>query len=1027
MRKHKLKNLLLAAVVAVTTIFSSVQPMSGNMATVEAAVSYPKQAVNFTAYTTDKNLAESGSSIIGLTAAGTTAENWEIVYVSDGVYNIVSMNDGKYLTAASDGTVSAASYSGNSPQRWQITGVKKDYDGYYLYYKLTNVYTGTALTYYQGSNAVGVASYTGDGAQLWKLNLYGQQGFSANCVTSSGEKAANIGGVLGKTVYASDASTLAGYLDSTSPLTIVVSGTIDMKSYSNTRIRDYKTIIGAYSGGTIQDCQLRTNDAYGATNDSPSDNIVFRNINFKAVNVEDRILINVWSSRQIWIDHCSFTSSLNRNKDEVGKFIWINTPYDNYYDAKDINRSPDYVTISYCTFKNRYWTVAYGTQNSETTRCRTSLMYNTWDQNVRRCPQIGNGSGHIYNNYFVGTDSGIPDGCAQIIGGDGSTMVSENCRFQSYYGYEIVGDSNYRDSNSYTAKSSSSTPSKLNYSPKYSTTSWAPSSNYGYSLLSGYLSNGIDTKGFCTTYAGAKTSSGYFKYITDSDMSGWVVTKYASPFVSNSFSSAFTSSSSSSGSSSSSSSSTSSSYATFVDGTAVMIKNANSGLYMEVEGGVAANNTNVQQWGASGSASHNTWRLFSAGDGYYYIVSALGDTATYVLDVEGRKNTNGANMDIYTYNGGTNQQFKFVKNSDGSYKILTRVSGDSKGVEIVNAYTTSGANVQQWETNGHACQNWILEEVYDLGVSMSTDKVYTFKNVNSGQLMEIQGGSMADGTNVQQWGDGGYDTQKWYLKSFGSGNYYYIRSQQDGTYVLRAESTSNGGNIAIRPYSTKDSAMLFKFCKKLDGTYTIKTRASMEDCVVEIANASTSSGANVQQWEMNGHACQDWYVNETTASANTSSSSSTASSTDTTYNGTYYIKSVSSGLYLDVYNGLSDNGTNIQQWYYNGYDAQKFQIKGVGDGYYAILTGASGYKSCLDVYNGSAADGANINQWEYWGGDMQLFKIVDNGDGTVSFLTKVSGNASSLDVYGWSSEAGGNIAQWTYSGGNNQRFVLEAS
>ena len=1017
MRKNKLKSMLLAAVVAVTTIFTSVVTMPTNIsATVQAAVTYPKQAVNFTAYTTDKNLTESGTSIVGVSASGILAENWEIVYVSNGVYNIISMNDGKYLTGASDGTVSASTYSGNSPQQWKISGVKKDYDGYYLYYQITNVYTGKALTFYQGDNVVALESYTGDAAQLWKLNLYGQQGFSANCKTSSGEKAATIGGVLGKTVYASNASTLINYLNSTDPLTIVVSGTIDMKSYSNTRIRDNKTIIGAYSGGVLRDCQLRTNDAYGATNDNPSDNIVFRNIDFEAVNVEDRILVNIWSSRQIWIDHCTFNSSLTRAKDEVGKFIWINTPYDNYLDAKDLYRSPDYVTISYCTFTNRYWTVAYGTQNNETTRCRTSLMYNMWSQNVRRCPQIGNGTGHVYNNYFVGSDAGIPDGCAQIIGGDGSTMVSENCRFQAVAGKEILGDTNYRDSNSYTAQNSSATPTALNHSPSKSSTSWKPSSNYGYALISGYLSNGIDTKRFCSTYAGAKTSSNSFKYITDSDMAGWIVTKYSSPFVSNSFSSSYLTSGSSTGTT------TTSSYATFTDGTTFMIKNANSGLYMEVEGGKAANNTNVQQWGANSSTSHNTWRLFAAGDGYYYIVSTLGDTATYVLDVEGKKNTNGANIDIYNYNGGINQQFKFIKNSDGTYKIVTRVSGDSKGVEIINALVTSGANVQQWELNGNACQNWVLEEATDPGVAMSTDKVYTFQNVNSGLLMEVAGGSMTNNANVQQWGDGGYNSQKWFLKAFGSGNYYYVRSQQNPTYVLKAEGSVNGSNIDIMSYSTSDSSMLFKFCKNLDGTYIIKTRASKENCVVEVKDASKSSGANVQQWEKNGHPCQNWKIVETAVATNSDSSTTNI---DTTYNGTYYIKSASSGLYLDVYNGLADNGTNIQQWYYNGYDAQKFKIEGVEGGYYVIKTGASGYTSCLDVTNGSSADSTNIEQWEYWGGDMQLFKIVDNGDGTVSFLTKASGEASALDVYGWSSEAGGNIVQYAYSGYTNQRFVLE--
>ena len=46
-----------------------------------------------------------------------------------------------------------------------------------------------------------------------------------------------------------------------------------------------------------------------------------------------------------------------------------------------------------------------------------------------------------------------------------------------------------------------------------------------------------------------------------------------------------------------------------------MIKNINSGLYMEVDSAKAENGTNVQQWGADTSASHNTWRVLSADDG----------------------------------------------------------------------------------------------------------------------------------------------------------------------------------------------------------------------------------------------------------------------------------------------------------------------------------------------------------------------------------------------------------------------------
>lgn len=151
------------------------------------------------------------------------------------------------------------------------------------------------------------------------------------------------------------------------------------------------------------------------------------------------------------------------------------------------------------------------------------------------------------------------------------------------------------------------------------------------------------------------------------------------------------------------------------------------------------------------------------------------------------------------------------------------------------------------------------------------------------------------------------------------------------------------------------------------------------------------------------------------------SSSAGASSLD----GIYYIKNCSSGLYLDVENGSSEDGANIQQWYYNGYDAQKFKLVSDGSGYYYILTGASGYSSCIDVENGSADDGANIMQWTYWGGDMQKFQIKEVNSGEYAFLTKASSGSGCMDLYEISSDAGANINQWTYWGGSGQLWKLE--
>ncbi len=143
--------------------------------------------------------------------------------------------------------------------------------------------------------------------------------------------------------------------------------------------------------------------------------------------------------------------------------------------------------------------------------------------------------------------------------------------------------------------------------------------------------------------------------------------------------------------------------------------------------------------------------------------------------------------------------------------------------------------------------------------AMDTSVYYTFKNVHSGLVMEIEGGTLADGTNIQQWGSGGYSTQQWQLTPFANGTtYYYVRSAADPNYVLKAMTGSDGGNVQLVPYATNDSMMLFQFTKIGDGTYYISTRSSRDACFVEVAGASTASGANVQQWGYTYSKCQNW-------------------------------------------------------------------------------------------------------------------------------------------------------------------------
>jgi len=145
------------------------------------------------------------------------------------------------------------------------------------------------------------------------------------------------------------------------------------------------------------------------------------------------------------------------------------------------------------------------------------------------------------------------------------------------------------------------------------------------------------------------------------------------------------------------------------DGAVYMLKNVNSGLYLHVADGTAANSTNVEQANGTGNAA--SWKAVSAGNGYYTLISQVGDGNTYALDVSAKKTEDGTNIEIYTDKGGDNQQFKFIKQDDGSYIIATKITGDASCIEVNAKSTENGANIQQWAINGGANQRWILEAV----------------------------------------------------------------------------------------------------------------------------------------------------------------------------------------------------------------------------------------------------------------------------------------------------------------------------
>lgn len=77
------------------------------------------------------------------------------------------------------------------------------------------------------------------------------------------------------------------------------------------------------------------------------------------------------------------------------------------------------------------------------------------------------------------------------------------------------------------------------------------------------------------------------------------------------------------------------------------------------------------------------------------------------MDVHAKKTEDGTNIELYTLNNGDNQQFRFVANGDGSYKIAAKISGDRSCVTV----SGSDGNVFEQTINGSGGQNWFAEPV----------------------------------------------------------------------------------------------------------------------------------------------------------------------------------------------------------------------------------------------------------------------------------------------------------------------------
>ena len=323
----------------------------------------------------------------------------------------------------------------------------------------------------------------------------------------------------------------------------------------------------------------------------------------------------------------------------------------------------------------------------------------------------------------------------------------------------------------------------------------------------------------------------------------------------------------------------------------VTLTNSGSGLVLDVSGGSAQSGTNVQQYASNGSAAQK-WVAVKDGVSIK-LVSALDPSIC--LDIAGGNTSNGTNVRTWLDNGTTPQRWTFFNLdvqreqldalaqqnagniADGRYVLALGVGG-AKVLDVNGGSKANGGNVQSYVSNMTAAQQWDISHD-ELGYLI-------IKNVSSGKVLDIAGGSCTLGTNIQQYSSNGSRAQRWIA----------VPSVPGGSFRLQS--------------------------------------AVLPDLVLDVAGGSSSNGANIQTYVSNGTVAQNVRF--------VSAVPEVAPSDDFGLDGWFTISLASdSSRVFDISGGSSSNGANVQTYAANGTFAQVFKFV-YEHGYYRIVNAQSG-------------------------------------------------------------------------------------
>ena len=372
------------------------------------------------------------------------------------------------------------------------------------------------------------------------------------------------------------------------------------------------------------------------------------------------------------------------------------------------------------------------------------------------------------------------------------------------------------------------------------------------------------------------------------------------------------------------------------------IYNVNSAKVIDVDSASEESGANVQQY-ESNNSSAQRWKIRKNIDGTYNFIAECSGKA---LDVEDSQYKDGTNISQYTYTNTYNQRFKLESTELLNEGIVSIRKADNSNVaiDIPNATSEEGQNVEVYETNGGISQKFELQRVGENEVRIRTA-------ASGGWLKEE---SSKEGANVIQSGNSETkptDADTWKVEW--NEGIVLVNKESGLCLTVKDNSSENNAEVIVMPKDGSDSQSFLVTEEDLikEGWYEIESKLGK---MMDLSNSGSDLGTNIDLYEKNNQNNQKFKIVKQSDG---------------------YVIYTMHNLALDVENASMEDGANIRQWEDNGALCQRW-IPEIKDGGYISFKNANSGKY-INVENGSTENGANIEQYTGNDSDSQLWKLTE--------------------------------------------------